>query len=154
MGLNARVFCNCYETGKVETPPPQPDLVYVDPTSGEVLLRWDEEGADQHRFFEWLSTACERLPNGRLVYHRLGNIALICFLRELLQETPDRFPMLLSKVLYNGIHGGDMLTLSDVEQVAAEMSAVHTIHCSDDGDEALLREFEGQMLELIQGARS
>jgi hypothetical protein len=81
-------------------------------------------------------------------------MALIGFLRGLFQETPERFPTLLSKVVYNGIHGGDILTMSDVELVAAEMSAVHALRCADDSDEALLREFEGQMLDLIQGARS
>ena len=154
MGLNACVYCNCYEIGNVKTPPPQPDLVYVDPTSGEVLLRWKEKGADQNRFFEWLSSACEHGPSGHLVSHRLGNIARIGFLRARFQETPERFPTLLSKVVFNGVHGGDILTLSDVEQVASEMSAVHALSCSDRFDEAMLREFERQMLELIRGAKS
>ncbi|MGD0938604.1 MAG: hypothetical protein ABR905_02745 [Terracidiphilus sp.] len=138
----------------MKTPPPQPDLVYIDPTTGEVLLRWEEEGADQHRFFEWLSSACEHGPMGHLVSHRLGNIARVGFLRGLLQETPERFPTLLSKVVYNGIHGGDILTLPDVEHVATEMSAVSDLHCPDGSLEALLREFEDQMLELVRGARS
>jgi hypothetical protein len=154
MGLDARVYCNCYEIGKVKTPPPQPDLVYIDPSSGEVSLRWEKDGADQDRFFEWLSSAWELGPSGHLVYHRLGNIALICFLRELFQQTPERFPILLSKVVNNGIHGGDFLTLPDVEQLAAEMLEVHALHCSDDSYEALLREFEQQILELVHGARS
>ena len=34
MGLNASVFCNCYETGRM-TRPPQPDFVYLD-EMGEV----------------------------------------------------------------------------------------------------------------------
>jgi hypothetical protein len=154
MALDACVYCNCYETGNAKTPPPQPDLVYVDPTSGEVLLRWEEEGADQHRFFEWLSSACEHGPIGHLVSHRLGNIARIGYLRGRFQETPERFPTLLSKIVNNGVHAGDMLTLSDVEQVAAEISAVHTLYCSDDSDEALLREFERQMFELIRASKS
>lgn len=154
MGLDAFVCCNCYETGNVKTPPPQPDLVYVDPTSGEILLRWEEKGADQNRFLEWLSSACEHGPFSRLVSHRLGNIARIGFLRRRFEETPERFPTLLSKVVYNGVHGGNVLTLPDVERVAAEMSAVHALSCSDDFDEEMLREFERQMLELIRGARS
>ena len=154
MALDACVYCNCYETGNAKTPPPQPDLVYVDPISGEVSLLCEAEGADEDRFFEWRSSACEHAPSGQLVSHRLGNIALIGFLRGRFEETPERFPTLLSKVVYNGTHLGDTLTLSDVEQLATEMSAVHALHSSDDSDEALLRQFERQMLELIRAARS
>ena len=150
MGLNAWVFCDCYEMGKVKTPPPQPELVYVDTITGEVSLRWEEEGADQHSFYEWRSAACAHGPIGCLVSHRLGNISSIGFLRELFQETPERFPTLLSKVVYNGSHGGDELMLADVEAVAVEMPAVHELHCSDESYEAYLREFESQMLDLIQ----
>lgn len=154
MALDARVFCSCYETGKAKTAPPQPELVYVDPESGEVSLRWDEEGADQHSFFEWLSSACEHGPHGWLVSHRLGNIARVGILRERFLETPERFPTLISKVVYDGTHAGDFLTRSDVELVAAEMMAVHDLHGSDDLDESILREFESQMLDLVRGARS
>jgi hypothetical protein len=154
MALDACVYCNCYETGKARTPPPQPDLVYVDPATGEVALRCEEEGADEHRFHEWLSSACEHAPFGQLVSHRLGNIARIGWLRAIFQETPEQFPTLLSKVVYNGTHICDILTLSDIEQVATEMPAVHALHSSDDSDETMLREFERQLLELILGARS
>ena len=154
MGLDACDYCNCYELGKVKTPPPQPDLVYVDPISGEVSLRWEEEGVDEHGFFKWLSSACEHGPSGELVSHRLGNISRILFLRGLVQETPERFRTILSKVVYNGVHAGDMLLLSDIEQVADEMSAVHALRCSDDSNEAFLPEFERQMLELILAAKT
>jgi len=153
MALDACVYCNCYEAGKTKSPPPQPNLVYVDPDTGEVALRSEAEGADEPRFHEWLSSACEHRPLGQLVSHRLGNIARIGFLRRRFQESPDQFPTLLSKVAYSGTHCGDILTLSDIEQVATEMPALHTLHGSGDSDEALLREFERQMLELIQAAR-
>ena len=29
MGLDAFVFCNCYEKGKLREPPPRPGLVFV-----------------------------------------------------------------------------------------------------------------------------
>jgi hypothetical protein len=153
MALDACVYCNCYETGKAKTPPPQPDLVYVDPDTGEVALLCEAEGADEPRFYEWRSSACEHGPLGQLVAHRLGNIARIGFLRGRLQETPAQFPTLLSKVVYNGTHLGDELTLSDIERVAIEMPALHALHCSDDSEEAMVREFEAQMLELIHAAK-
>jgi hypothetical protein len=154
MSLDACVFCNCYEAGKVTTLPPQPQLVYIDPATGQVSLRWEESGADQRLFYDWLASACEHGPLGQLISHRLGNIALIAFLRGLFEQTPERFPALLSKVVYNGVHGGDTLNLADVEALAAEMSPLHTLHCADASEEGFLRNFEMQMLELIQAAVS
>ena len=141
MGLDACVFCDCYEVGKVKARPPQPDLVYIDPATGQVSLRWEQPGADQRRFIDWLGSACEHGPEGQLVSHRLGNVALIGFLRGLFEGTPERFPTLLSKVVHNGIHAGDILSLTDVEDLAAEMLAVHAVHCSDASQEDILRNF-------------
>jgi len=154
MALDACVYCDCFETGKVKTPPPQPELVYVDPETGAVSLRWDAPGADQHLFNDWRASACEHGQFGELVSHRLGNIALIGFLRALLQNTPERFPTLLSKVLYNGTHICDVINLPDVELLAGEMPAVHALHCGDAEEEVLLRNFEKQMTDLIQAAKS
>lgn len=152
MGLNAKVCCDCYEAGRVKVPPPQPELVYIDPETGEVSLRWEEPGADMHRFYEWRESACEH-RGGNLVYHRLGNMGGIGFLRALFQETPEQFPTLLSKVVYNGIHGGDALCLSDVEGLSNELSAVRALYCADESDEAYLREFEAHLMELTQAAQ-
>jgi|HubBroStandDraft_5_1064220.scaffolds.fasta_scaffold456738_1 hypothetical protein len=154
MSLDACVFCNCYETGKVTAPPPQPELVYIDMATGQVSLRWDESGADRRLFFDWLASACDHGPLGQLISCRLGNLGLIAFLRGLFEQAPQRFPTLLSKVVYNGVHGGDTLSLADAEVLAAEMLAVHTLHCVDPSEESLLRSFETQMLDLIQAAMS
>ncbi|MGA2435138.1 MAG: hypothetical protein ABSG25_07610 [Bryobacteraceae bacterium] len=154
MGLDATVYCNCYELGKVHTPPPQPDLIYIDDKTGQLKLRWDAPGADQHQFYEWLASACEHGPLGEFVTHRFGNVARIGFLRQLFARTPQRFPILLSKVLYNGTHAGDVLNLADIEELAIEMASVRNIHCADAGEEEMLRQFETQMMDLIRGARS
>ena len=51
MGLDATVYCDCYEKGKARRPPPQPELVYLD-ENAQVCLRWDAPGADQNAFFD------------------------------------------------------------------------------------------------------
>jgi hypothetical protein len=153
MALDACVHCDCYETGKVRTPAPQPGLVYVDPETGEVALQWEEQGADQRSFDDWRASACEHGRWGELVSHRLGNIARISFLRAVFQSTPLNFPVLLSKVVYNGVHCGDTLGPADIERLACEMVAVHTLHRAEPSDEAVLRGFETQMTELIEAAR-
>ena len=69
-------------------PPPQPKLVYIEP-SGQLSLKWDAPQADQHSFYDWLANACDHGPMGELVSHRPGNFALIGFLRELLADMPN-----------------------------------------------------------------
>src|SRR4051794_1580466 len=106
MGLDVMVYCDCYEKGKLRTPLPQPELVYTD-ASGQMCLQGEDPRADQHRFDAWQQEACEHGPLGWLVSHGLGNVARSGLLRELLSQTPDLFPLLLEKVLYNGTHCGD-----------------------------------------------
>lgn len=152
MGLDATVYCDCYERGKVQKPPPQPEYVYVEP-SGQVSFKWDAPDADQFQFYDWLAEACEHGPLGQFVSYRLGNIALIGFLREKLAETPERFPVLLAKVLYNGTHCGDYLTLDEVTAVSREIEVLKTIHESKQEEEELLREFEHKMFDLVEAAQ-
>jgi len=87
VGLDATVYCDCFEKGRIRMQPPQPEMVYIEP-SGQLSLKWDEPGADQHRIYNWLAACCDHGPYGQLVSHRLGNVALIAFLRELLDEHP------------------------------------------------------------------
>ena len=152
MSLSAWVSCDCYETGKMKTPPPQPELVFLDPETGAVHLQWEEQGADSRGFHAWLQSACEHGPLAHLVSHHLGNIARIRFIRELFEQTPERFPTLLSKVVYNGVHDG-ILSLREVEDVAHELLAVRALHCSDPVCEEVVREFEVQMSELVEASR-
>lgn len=131
-------------------PPPQPEFVYVYET-GQVSLMWDKPGADQYGFNDWLATACEH--GGQLVSHRLGNFARIAFLRELFSGSPEKFPIILCKVLYDGLHAGDSLELEAVERLAVEMDTVKALHCAKPEEEEMLREFQSQMAELVQAAR-
>lgn len=151
MGLDAQVYCDCYEKGKVRRPPPQPELVYVD-ENGQVCLRWDAPGADQNAFFEWQKDACDHGPMGELVWHRLGNIARIAFIRSVLAESPERFHVLLAKVVYSGTHAGDWLAHTDLEPLASELRSLSTVHVRDDVHEAIVREFDRQMSELVDAA--
>jgi hypothetical protein len=152
MGVDASVYCDCYEKGRVRKPPPQPELVYVD-AFGQRCLKWDDPRADQIGYNLWLTEACEHGPMGELVSHRLGNAATIGFLRELLAETPERFPVLLAKVVYDGVHAGDSLSVDDVERLCPEIDRLRGIHSHDKSDEDRIRDFERQMSDLTEAAR-
>ena len=153
VGLDATVYCDCFEKGTIRMPPPQPELVYVE-LSGQVSLRWEEPQADQRGFYDWLAGCCEHGPMGELVSHRLGNFALIGILREMLAETPDRFPVLLTKVLYDGGHAGDYLVLDEVNNLAVEIDLLKNIHGRGKDGENLIRRFQQQISELVGAALS
>ncbi len=74
-------------------------------------------------------------------------------MREILSKTPERFPVLLAKVLYDGTHGGDYLGLQDVNAVAAEVAALRAVSDTQRHNEALIRSFERQMSELVEAAQ-
>ncbi len=56
---------------------------------------------------------------------------------------------MLAKVLYSEIHGGDYLTILEVEKIQAEVDRLQSVHLLERVDEECLREFEGNMRELI-----
>jgi hypothetical protein len=87
MGLNAAVYCNCYETGRLRTPPPKSASVYV-AEDGGLACRDVEHFAE---FDEWLeSDACEHKRREALC-HYIGNLALVAFLRAELGKSADAF---------------------------------------------------------------
>jgi hypothetical protein len=151
MGLDATVYCDCYETGRARKPAPQPELVYVDDT-GQVCLTWDAPDADQSAFYDWLKGACEHGPMGELVSHRLGNMARVGFLRSVLSDFAEQFPVLLTKVVYNGTHAGDSLSLDDIERLQSEVERLRQLRPRDQTADVIVREFEGQMSELVGAA--
>jgi hypothetical protein len=84
-----------------------------------------------------------------LVQHRIGNIALVAELRAALQATPERFPMLLSRVLYNGTHCGDFIPTAEVPKLCREVEGLAGCRCAEPQMEQFMREFEGQMRQLV-----
>jgi len=100
-----------------------------------------------------MKAACDHGPMGELVSHRLGNVALIGVLRERLSRRPDAFPVILTKVVYDGTHCGDHLDLDQIGSLAAEIESLRTIHCEEESIEKLLRQLERQMFELVDAAK-
>jgi hypothetical protein len=152
MGLDATVYCDCFEKGRLREPPP-PGCKLAVAADGSLLC-----GSDQLEvmvaFDRWLqSRACEH-QDGVLIHHRIGNAALIACLRSELQSKAVSFPMLLSNVAYSGIHSGDFISIRDLVEMRSEIDALASLHCENAEAEALLRTFERQMCELIETARA
>ncbi|MGO8691415.1 MAG: hypothetical protein ACLQLG_17470 [Thermoguttaceae bacterium] len=150
MGLDAVVYCNCYETGRHKTPPP-PGIEIIISVDGSIqcahktvesaiaLDAWTHKGACDHE-------------DCALVHHYIGNVALVAFLRGTLEQSADRFPVILSKVVHNGIHAGDYLSLEDVRSVQQELKSLPPIACDNEEDQMYLDTFREQMTELVEAA--
>lgn len=62
-----------------------------------------------------------------LCHRRLNNIGGNAMVREQLSHFPERFPILLEKVVYSGTHCGDWLTIEQVRAVAPEVEAIRSM---------------------------
>ena len=70
-----------------------------------------------------------------IVRKRLGNIAMVGFLREQVGRLPDAeslFPIILNRVIHNGVHAGDEIAVSDVPQLKTELEVLAKMESDKD----------------------
>ena len=150
MGLDAAVYCNCFETNNLKELPPYPNLVFVTPDGSldcksedlETLLEFDQ----------WLlNRACEH-ENGVLLHHRIGNIVFVSLLQSELSRDAEKFPVTMQKILYSGTHAGVYLSLDVVERLKTELEFLDGFVCSSARSEEFVDEFRQQLSELVKTA--
>lgn len=153
MGLDAWVWCDCVEKGRLHTPHPFPELLRLDETGGPDIASEDPAIIERHD--EWLlRSPCEH-SECALVSHYLGNIGRIETLRRTLDtlrpDASETFPILRNRVIYSGSHCGDSIAVEDVEKLQAELAALRGLDFTPLGAEesATWPEFLGQMAELV-----
>jgi hypothetical protein len=149
MGLDATVYCDCFERGRLRTQPRPEWKVYVDRDGTRASAA--EPLTLQMAFDSWSMDACEH-EDGVLLHHYLGNSAMIGFLGETLDPHAKRLPIVTSKVIYSGSHCGDFLTPAQVEQLALELEPLRRIYAPNPELEPRLRHFEQQLHELVDCA--
>ena len=149
MGLDATIYCNCFETGRLKEPPPCPS---VSISSDGSLECGSEDLNTVLAFDQWLlHRACEH-PNGILLHYHIGNVAQVGCLRNELEKEGEWFSILLAKVLYSGAHAGDCLSLEDVRAARSELERLVTFVCSSEENQADVNSFRRQMTELAEVA--
>ena len=85
MSLNAVVYCDCVEQGRVTIPHPRPDLLFIDETGSHPGISSDDPGdIEAHDPRESLRP-CEH-ERFWLIERWLGNISLIETIRSLLKQ--------------------------------------------------------------------
>ncbi len=89
MSLDAFVFCDCFERGRLKEAPP-PGCRIVVGTNGRVDNAGEATLEGQLAFDDWRwYRMCEH-QEGILVHHRIGNMGLVGILRAELRRFPDR----------------------------------------------------------------
>src|SRR5437868_13436176 len=84
----------------------------------------------------------------QLATKRLGNFSRIAFIRESARRTLGARSLVVSKILYDGTHSGDVVAVSDLQPLASELQAL--AHTGDRDVQALARD----LLELVHTALS
>jgi hypothetical protein len=128
MGLDAVVFCDCYEKGRIKRLPPELSPVYVLPNGSLEPRSDDPEVLD--RFDAWRVHAC-RHEEGMIAGDYLGNAGYIACLVAAVWSQRKLFPILVSKVIYDGTHCGDYLSLRDVSKLAVELDRLKSLRTGD-----------------------
>ncbi len=148
MGLDATVYCNCLETGRLRTSPLPAWHVEVAEDGSRFA---DVAAADLSDAFDaWNETACEH-PFGVAVACTLGNAAHVGHLRKVLARHPERFPRLLDQVLYSGTHCGDHIPADELGAFADELARLDDVYASD--AEGGVRQFRVEFQDLLDVAR-
>ena len=129
MGLDATVYCNCFETGQVKEPPPCP-TVFI--SSAGSLECGSKDLNTVLAFDQWLLHRACAHPDGILFHRSIGNLAQVGFLRNELEKDGGRFSVLLAKVLYSGTHTGDYMSLEDVRAARSELERLDNFVCSSE----------------------
>jgi hypothetical protein len=149
MGLDAFVFCDCYEKGRLKRKPPDPDLVYVLPNGDLACRRKDSKVLG--RFDRWRENACEH-EAGMVAGDWLGNESSIGSIRKELSRRPRDFPTLLKRVVYSGTHCGDHLTLKMVAKLQMELDRLK-VHRSGNKELDLgIQKLRRQLQKLVHAS--
>jgi hypothetical protein len=149
MGLDATVYCDCFERGRHRTPPHPEWCVYVDESGARFAKTADLE--QDWAFEKWNVDACEH-EGGVLLHHWLGNISAIGLIRETLSQTALQYPIVLSKVIYSGSHGGDYLPFPLVSELQSEVDLLAELHPQNPVAAEWIQDFEQKLRELIDAA--
>src|SRR5690242_2043094 len=101
MGLDAVVYCDCIEKGRLRVSHPRPELLHI-AENGAPFHSGGAEFHPVHDGWEWSQPCAHR--DFVLLHHRLGNFGHITWVRKRLEEclaTPGtQLPIFQTKVVY------------------------------------------------------
>jgi hypothetical protein len=107
-------------------------------------------GLDAHVLFRGVDPDNCNILKDCLVSKRLGNVAMIALLRDELRKLTDAeasFPIILTRVIYNGTHSGDEIAARDVPQLRRELELLSKKSAQDS-----VKQFVHAMNELCDAS--
>jgi hypothetical protein len=149
MGLDAFVFCDCYEKGRIKRSPTEFGSLYVTSNGSLESRRQDPDLLE--RFDAWREHAC-RHEQGMIAGDWLGNAGFIEWLHGAFWPIRKLFPVLVGKVIYSGTHCGDHLTLRDVNRLAVELDRLKSYRISDKSLDKDLQRLRQKLQKLVRVA--
>src|SRR5579859_4261482 len=97
MGLDAKIYCDCFERRRLLVPPRPEWDVCVETEGSRRRRHCTGILEDDLEFDQWNYQACEHEFGVRL-HHRIGNIATVALIRRVLSDHPgNQFPMILAR---------------------------------------------------------
>jgi hypothetical protein len=108
---------------------------------------------DAHVLFRGINLDQHNILTDCLVSKHLGNIALVAFLREQIGGLPaaeSAFPIIMKRVIHNGVHAGDEIPVCDVPQLKSELLSLAKFNL----DDAHVKKFVRDMSELCDASLS
>lgn len=150
MTLQAVVFCNCFEKGRLRAPPPVGCRLWV---AGDGALQCDSgDFYLQTSFACWLhDQACDH-PDGILLRRELGGPTEIRLLRSALSQVPNRYPVFQSCLLVTGDPSNESFISADFGALRAEIMALADVRNDDPETMPLLRWLQANLTELLECA--
>ena len=155
MGLNVVVYCDCIEKGRVKIPHPRPDLLFINETGAPDISSSDPRDMEAHDRWEALQP-CEH-QHFWLIENWLGNVSLIGSIRTLLKQYSSdpaaEYPVLWSKVIYDGSHSGDFLASDSVQHLSNEVARLSSRGRLPTSDTTPLAELLRKLEDLVRASQ-
>jgi hypothetical protein len=148
MGLDAFVFCDCFEQGNLKKQPKAEWKVYVSESGGRECN--SDLISNQEDFDKWNnSEACEH-EEGMATFQSLGNASRVNLIKSILMESNKKLPILMEQVLYSGTHCGDWIDYESVPNLLHEIDMIRDCYIKNNEDKKIILGFEAQMRDLIE----
>jgi hypothetical protein len=150
MGLDAFVYCDCFEKHNLRADPPAGLTVKIEPSGEPGCEAADERGWSA--FMGWKQNKACLHPGMILLRHRLGTPEQVDRLRAELEKGKAAFPLLLQAVVYSGTHTCDWIPFGRIEELAEEVKQLAPEQADKSVADAL-QLFKIRMAELIIAAQ-
>jgi len=152
MGLDATVYCDCYERGRNLIRAPYPWLVMLDEFGAPSIdSQQDIDILEAHDGWADDPSVCEH-GGFTLAEKHLGSGGHIGVIRDIVSrletDSNSEYPIILEEVIYSGTHCGDYIPANELLSLKAEIDLL-----GSRADVALSGEEQEILLEFLNGMR-